>query len=147
VFNAETVSAKSAALRMVFSLNPVIEATVWAVGLRLDLVKGFTELKVKFTLSSVPFFTISKSFLSPCFFRLLYILPSFFKKVEKFSSFSFNGETVSPLPHYRKKWQNLPLFHFGNKKPTHHPLFRLLPCGEGDNCRLRRKVSFFRHLI
>jgi len=48
---------------MVFSLNPVIEATVWAVGLRLDLVKGFTELKVKFTLSSVPFFTISKSFL------------------------------------------------------------------------------------
>jgi len=116
VFNAETVSAKSAALRMVFSLNPVIEATVWAVGLRLDLVKGFTELKVKFTLSSVPFFTISKSFLSP-------------------------------LPHYRKKWQNLPLFHFGNKKPTHHPLFRLLPCGEGDNCRLRRKVSFFRHLI
>lgn len=73
--------------------------------------------------------------------------PRFFKKVEKFSSFSFNGETVSPLPHYRKKWQNLPLFHFGNKKPTHHPLFRLLPCGEGDNCRLRRKVSFFRHLI
>ena len=35
----------------------------------------------------------------------------------------------------------------GTKKPTHHPLFRLLPCGEDGNCRLRRKVSFFQHLI
>jgi len=79
---------------MVFSLNPVIEATVWAVGLRLDLVKGFTELNLSFR---------------PVFFAFCISFLVFLKKWKNFPLFHL---TAKPFRRCRITVKSGKIYHF-----------------------------------